>query len=150
MTDDELEELREQTRGSDRIDADEDGASADSTTSTTDEAQEESGAEETSDIHAPDPADGFDERYAEVVGEVQRRERPRSFSASDPALSAFFEALSRDEDARQEVGDALAERAGADVDDGYTRSELVRLAVLAGVEEATPDYAEVVSDSFDR
>lgn len=149
MSDDELEELREQTRGSDRIDADEEGTTADSTESSTEESGQGSGAAEATDSDAPDPAEGFDERYARVVGEVQRRERPRSFSASDPALSAFFEALSRDEDARQEVGDALAERAGVDVDDGYTRSELVRLSVLAGVEEAAPGYSEVLGDSFE-
>ncbi len=149
MSDDELEELRQQTRGSDRIDADEDGASTEATGSaTTGDAEGGSGARGGSAEDAPEPADGFDGRYAEVVGEVRRRERPRSFSASDPALSAFFEALSRDEDARREVGDALAERAGVDVDDGYTRSELVRLSVLAGVEEAAPGYSEVLGDSF--
>ncbi len=153
MPDDELEELRQQTRGTDRIDAG-DGAEETSETSAEAAADESRGsATETAgaEVSGPEPQEGFAEDFASNVGSVQRGIRPKSFSASDPALSAFFETLANDEDAVQEVGDALAARVEADFDgDGYTKSELVRLSVLAGVHDAAPEYYEELDDAVDR
>ncbi|MFP4633210.1 MAG: hypothetical protein ACLFMT_07250 [Halobacteriales archaeon] len=150
MSDDELDRLREQTRSTDRIDAEEDGddgVDADVDSGETSDTSE--------DFEPPEPHEEFERRLARVVSEVRRAERPRTFSASDPVLSAFFQALGRDEDARSEVGEALERLAGEEAGDrtrsnGYSRDDLVRLAALAGVRQAAPAYYEDVGALSDE
>ncbi len=154
MTDDELEELRQQTRGTDRIDAtgDEDaGVDVEADSGSGDDAASDTGSSSSrtaSDAKSPTPADDFDECLASTVGSVERGVQPKSFSASDPVLSAFFQTVYRDDEAREDVGEALVDHVDVDVEDGYTKSELVRLSVLAGVQEAAPEYYEELVETF--
>lgn len=155
MTDDELEELRQQTRGTDRIDANEDedaedDVEADSGSDDTTTDMGSTSSTTSSDATSPTPAGDFDERLASTVGSVERGLQPKSFSAADPVLSAFFQTVYRDDEAREAVGEALAEHVEVDVDNGYTKSELVRLSVLVGVRDAAPDYYEELVETFEK
>jgi hypothetical protein len=158
---DEIDELREQTRGTDRISADAGGggnggenAGAKQGEKTKEESEErqndaergateedsETEAETGTDSHdTPTPSEEFERAFEERAGRTSSGIDPRTVSATDPALSAFLLAL-QDAGELDDVGGAIADELGAPAPPEYDRDALVRLAVAYALEDAAPEY----------
>jgi hypothetical protein len=155
MTDsDEIDELREQTRGTDRISADagDEEVRKDEETEE-DEAVEEDESEaeeheETSDSGArnlPAPSEGFETVFEERAGRTKSGIDPRSVSATDPDLSALLLALQETEEL-EDVGGSIAEELGAPEPPVYDRDAVVRLAVAYALKETAPEYFKLLAN----
>ena len=144
MTDsDEIDELREQTRGTDRISADADEKEDDK------EETEDTDVSEDGPTDAvekpPEPSAGFVRAFEERAGRTESGIDPRTVSATDPALSALLLAL-QDTGELEEVGCSIAEELGAPEPPVYDRDAVVRLAVAYALSETAPDYFGVLSE----
>jgi hypothetical protein len=142
MSDDgeEIDELREQTRGADRISAGVDGDEATEAVEEDekDKVSEDEGAETDT---GPTPSDAFAEALADRAERTDAGVDPRSVSADDPGLSAFLLAL-QDTGEIEEVGEALREAVGARRPPEYDRDAVVRLALTYALSEEAPAYFE--------
>ena len=142
--DDEIDELRQQTRGSDRISAEVTDGKDPSGTEATEDA-------ETGGIEAvggsdeggtgPKPSESFGDAFAERANRTKAGVDPRSVSADDPGLSAFLLAL-QDTGGIEEVGEAVREAVGAERPPEYDRDAVVRLALTYALSEEAPAYFE--------
>ena len=155
MTDsDEIDELRKQTRGTDRIsaDADDEEVRKDKETEE-DEAFEDDESEpeeheETSDSgarKAPTPSEGFETVFEERARRTESGIDPGSVSATDPDLSALLLAL-QETGELEDVGGSIAEELGAPEPPVYDRDAVVRLAVAYALKEAAPGYFKLLAD----
>jgi len=118
--DDELEQLRQQTDV---------GTRADSST----------------------PSESSDELEATIVdllAEIESGETGKTLSLRDARLTALVRGL-EETDGLADVGTALQEALGREPDpDAVDRSEVLRLAVRVGLEEAAPDVIEKARDGY--
>jgi hypothetical protein len=151
---DEIDELREQTRGTDRISAESKGGErrGEEAGETEEEQKREGEAKEVTgetgdtetetDVRGndtPTPSEGFKRAFEERAGRTSSGIDPRTVSATDPALSAFLLAL-QDAGELDDVGGAIADGLGAPAPPEYDRDALVRLAVAYALEDAAPEY----------
>ncbi|MDY6780406.1 MAG: hypothetical protein SV760_07665, partial [Halobacteria archaeon] len=151
---DELEELREQTRGADRIDASADASGEDSSQQTDDgttprenEGEDYQDGSET-ERTTLEVTDGFVDDLDEVLAQVRRRERTPTVSATDPELSAFFSILSEREEERGELKEALKDEVGGGAGTAASeKEEVIRLALRLGLKEGVPEFYEVIDGS---
>ena len=122
MSDPDLEELRQQTQRTDRL---------------AEPAQP-----------AGDDEDELVEELVESLAAIDSGEQAKTFAARDASVTALLTTLADREDDRHEVGTALQEALGRDIDPSeLDRSELVRLAVRLGLREAAPEYLEALADA---
>ncbi|MDZ7687255.1 MAG: hypothetical protein U5J64_00790 [Halobacteriales archaeon] len=154
MTDsDEIDELREQTRGTDRISADagngtEGGAGGQKEEKEKEEYEtkaEEDAGDEGEATDTPTPSEAFEDVFEERARRAESGIDPRSVSATDPALSALLLAA-QDADELDEIGDAVADALGAPAPPEYDRDAVVRLAVAYALNETAPGYFEVLAE----
>lgn len=118
MSDDELERLREQTSQGDRIDEEADSG---------------------------DQQQFVDDIVAELEA-IERGDEQKTVSVWDGPLAAFVRALEANPDRMQELGEALEER--LDVDEAEIgRSEVIRLALQLGFQEADPEAFDAVREA---
>jgi len=139
-----IDELREQTRGSDRI-------SADAT-----DGDEETDAEETGEVTeekddrgetagdgktdaGPTPSEAFAAALDERAERTDAGVDPASVSAKDPGLSAFLLAL-QDTGEIDDVGEAIRDGVGTEKPPEYDRDAVVRLALTYALRETAPEY----------
>jgi len=121
-TDKELEELREQTNVGTR-------------------AESESASDETSDL---------EDAIVTLLGEVQNGGVSKTLSVRDEQLTALIRGL-EETDGINDVGASLREKLGRDsATDGTDRSEILRLAVRVGLQEAAPEVVETARDANAR
>jgi hypothetical protein len=151
MTDDhDIDALREQTRGSDRIESESGAATMDDARSSAtgdegdaDDTSPSPGGATASDV---EPTAGFVDEVEEAIGHATSGIGPRTYSGSDPAFGGLFETLrDRPEDARR-VAEALAAAADTEVPEEIDKATLIDLAVAAGLRAAAPDYLEPLDD----
>lgn len=119
MTDDDLEALREQTSHGDRID-------------------EAANEEATQDF------------VADIVAEldaIEAGDEQKTISVWDGPLAAFIRALEENPDRMDAVGEALQQRLDIEPDEEVGRSEVLRLALRLGFEQAAPNEFEAVRDA---
>ncbi len=144
---DEIDELREQTRGTDRISAEVGDGDGSEETEDSDETSGEDAESETSEEttgkenRGPSPSDSFGDVFDERAGRTEGGIDPRSFSAEDPRLSALLLAL-QDTGEIEDVGGALCEAVGAREPPKYDRDTVVRLALTYALRETAPEYFE--------
>jgi hypothetical protein len=144
MTDegDDIDELREQTRGADRISAVSDGegdeeVEVEPTDEETDETGGDGDAEKTET--GPTPSEGFGAAFADRAERTRAGVDPRSVSADDGRLSALLLAL-QDTGEIDDVGEAVREGVGAEAPPEYDRDAVVRLALTYALREEAPAY----------
>lgn len=123
-TDDDLEQLREQTDVGNRLQA------------TPDEDS--------------DNSDNLEDAIVEFLGAVECGEVSKTLSVRDARLTALMCAL--EETGKLEVtGAALQEELGRDMaPDKIDRSEILRLAVRLGLQEAAPETLESARNAYSR
>ncbi|EMA25432.1 hypothetical protein [Haloarcula marismortui] len=121
-TDDELEELREQTDVGTRAEA------------------------ETTD----DETNELEDAIVTLLGEVESGDVSKTLSVRDEQLAALIRGL-EETDSLADVGTPLKEELGRDDDKDVTdRSELLRLAVRLGLQQAAPEVVETARDANAR
>jgi hypothetical protein len=121
-TDDELEELREQTDVGTRAEAE----------TTNDETSE------------------LEDAIVTVLGEVESGDVSKTLSVRDEQLAALIRGL-EETDSLADVGTPLKEELGRDDEKDVTdRSELLRLAVRLGLQQAVPEVVETARDANAR
>ncbi len=152
--DDEIDELREQTRGTDRISADAENGTGDGEKERKDERERPTQEQETEQARVdtkrrnpepPTPSEGFEGAFEERAGRTESGIDPRTVSATDPALSALLLAL-QDTGELDEVGGAIADELGAPAPPGYDRDAVVRLAVAYALRDTAPEYFEKLAE----
>ncbi|GGK84340.1 hypothetical protein [Haloarcula sebkhae] len=120
--DDELEELRKQTDVGTRAEAE----------------------------SAGDGTDRLEDAIVTLLGEVERGDISKTLSVRDEQLTALIRGL-EETGSLDDVGTSLKEELGRDDDEAMTdRSELLRLAVRLGIQEAAPEVVETARDANAR
>lgn len=120
--DDELEQLRQQTDVGTR-------------------AQEATPSESSSDL---------EDAVVEMLDAVEAGETSKTLSVRDARLTALVRAL-EDTDELEAVGTDLQDALGRDVaPEAIDRSEVLRLAVRLGLQEAAPELLETARDAYGR
>jgi hypothetical protein len=110
--DDELAELRAQSERGSRLEEDDSG---------------------TSDL-VGDIIDALDA--------IENGDQRKTIALRDQSGAALLTALMENPERLKQVGDELREALDRDVDDEYDRSEIVRLALRVGLQNASPDVVE--------
>ncbi|MCF2165404.1 hypothetical protein PNP85_13065 [Halobacterium salinarum] len=122
MTDDELEQLRQQTDVGTR-------------------AQEATPSDESTDL---------EDAMVTLLAAVEAGETSKTLSVRDARLTALVRALEETGEL-EEVGTDLQEALGREAaPDAIDRSEVLRLAVRLGLQEAAPDLLETARDAYGR
>jgi len=119
--DDELAALREQTSQGDRIDQ---AASA-------------------------EQKQVLVEAIVEELEAIDAGEQQKTLSVWDGALAAFIRALEDNPDQLEAVGHSLQQRLGTDTAE-IDRSEVLRLALRLGFQEAAPEEFDAVRDAVQK
>nr|EGQ39608.1 MAG: hypothetical protein J07AB56_03360 [Candidatus Nanosalinarum sp. J07AB56] len=121
-TDDELEELREKTDVGTR-------------------AQSEASEEESPD---------FEETMVELLADVEDGGVSKTLSVRDARLTALVRALEETGELADTGAALQGELGGETAVDGIDRSELLRLAVRLGLQEAAPEVLDSARDALAR
>ena len=119
--DDELAALRKQTSQGDRID-------------------QAASAEQKQDLV---------EAIVEELEAIDAGEQQKTLSVWDGALAAFVRALESNPDQMESVGHSLQQRLGTDTTE-IDRSEVLRLALRLGFQEAAPEEFDAVRDAVQK
>jgi hypothetical protein len=120
--DDELEALREQTDVGTR-------------------AQSETPGEQSTDL---------EDAMVAVLADVEDGEVSKTLSVRDARLTALVRALETT-DELDDVGAALQKELGRDGEpEGFDRSEVLRLAVRLGLQEAAPEVLDTARDAYGK
>ena len=119
--DEELAALREQTSQGDRIDQ---AASA-------------------------EQKQALAEAIVEELEAIDAGEQQKTLSVWDGALAAFIRALEDNPDQMEAVGHSLQQRLGTDTAE-IDRSEVLRLALRLGFQEAAPEEFDAVRDAVQK
>jgi len=118
VSDPDLEELRQQTQRTDRLD------------------------------QSATAGDDLVEDLVDALAAIESGEQAKTFAARDESVTALLTMLADREDELADVGTSLQEALGREVDpEALDRSELVRLAVRLGLREAAPEYLELLADA---
>lgn len=121
-TDEELEQLRQQTDPGTR-------------------AQSATPGEESTDL---------EDAMVALLADVEDGEVSKTLSVRDARLTALVRAL-EETDSLDDVGGALREELGREADaDGTDRSEMLRLAVRLGLQEAAPEVLDSAREAYAR
>jgi hypothetical protein len=121
-TDDELEQLRQKTDVGTR-------------------AQSPTPGEESTDL---------EDAVVALLADVEDGEVSKTLSVRDARLTALVRAL-EETGGLDDVGAALREELGREADaDGTDRSEMLRLAVRLGLQEAAPEVLDTARDAYAR
>ncbi len=119
--DEELAALREQTSQGDRID-------------------QAASAEQKQDLVSS---------IVEELEAIDAGEEQKTLSVWDGTLAAFIRALEENPDRMEDVGRSLQQRLDAD-DDQIDRSEVLRLALRLGFQEAAPEEFDAVREAVKK
>ncbi|MFU8868453.1 hypothetical protein [Natronococcus sp.] len=92
----------------------------------------------------------FVDDLVDAIEAVDSGERPKTVAVRDQPVAALLAALDDDDAEMTDVGNALEEALGRDRSEEFDRSEIVRLAVRVGLETATPEKTEQLSDAIGR
>lgn len=85
-----------------------------------------------------------------LLADVEDGEVSKTLSVRDARLTALVRALEETGDL-DDVGDALCEELGREANaDGTDRSEMLRLAVRLGLQEAAPEVLDNARDAYAR
>jgi hypothetical protein len=110
MTDEELEKLRKQTERGSRLE------------------------------ESPSEGDAvFTEDVLEAIKQIDAGDRRKTIAVRDQPMAALLTALEEHPDRMQKVGNQLREALDRETADEFDRSEIFRLAVRVGIEEAAPE-----------
>jgi hypothetical protein len=88
----------------------------------------------------------FVEDILSQLESIDAGERQKTVSVWDGHLAAFVGALENNPERMEDVGEALADRVGTDVDT-LDRSDVLRLALRLGFQEAAPEEFDAIREA---
>lgn len=89
------------------------------------------------------------EAIVEELEAIDAGEQQKTLSVWDGALAAFIRALEDNPDQMEAVGHSLQQRLGTDTAE-IDRSEVLRLALRLGFQEAAPEEFDAVRDAVQK
>lgn len=90
----------------------------------------------------------FREDILAVLSEIENGDRQKTVSFWDGDTAALISALESNPEIQQDVGSRLQEELGREVnEEAVDRSEVLRLAIRAGLQQAAPDVVETWLDA---
>ena len=89
------------------------------------------------------------EAIVEELDAIDAGEQQKTLSVWDGALAAFIRALEDNPDQMEAVGHSLQQRLGTDTAE-IDRSEVLRLALRLGFQEAAPEEFDAVRDAVQK
>ena len=78
----------------------------------------------------------------DALDAIENGDQRKTIALRDQSGAALLTALMENPERLKQVGDELREALDRDVDDEYDRSEIVRLALRVGLQNASPDVVE--------
>ena len=92
----------------------------------------------------------LEDAMVSLLGDVEAGDISKTLSVRDARLAALVRALEETGDL-EDVGTALQEELGREADaDEIDRSEVLRLAVRLGLQEAVPEVLDTARDAYAR
>ncbi|WP_458210743.1 hypothetical protein [Haladaptatus sp. NG-SE-30] len=90
----------------------------------------------------------FREDILAVLSEIENGDRQKTVSFWDGDTAALISALESNPEIQQDVGSRLQEELGREInEEAVDRSEVLRLAIRAGLQRAAPDIVETWLDA---
>jgi hypothetical protein len=83
----------------------------------------------------------------DAFASIDQGDRPKTIALRDQPVAALLTVLSESEEDMQTVGGELQRALGRDPIEEYDRSEIVRLAIRVGLQEAAPEYLEQLGEA---
>jgi predicted TPR repeat methyltransferase len=117
MTDEDLDQLREQSQRGSRL--------------------QESGGSEAALV----------DELVTALSEIEAGDRRKTIAVRDKPVAALLKTLDENPDEMAAVGQALQQTLGRDTDDEFDRSEISRLVFRVGLQEAAPEYMEQLQEA---
>ena len=117
MTDENLDQLREQSQRGSRL--------------------QESDESETELV----------DKLVVALEEIESGDRRKTIAVRDKPVAALLKTLDDNPDDITAVGQALQQALGRDTNEEFDRSEISRLAFRVGLQEAAPEYMEQLQDA---
>jgi hypothetical protein len=117
MTDEDLDQLREQSQRGSRL--------------------QESGGSEAALV----------DELVTALSEIEAGDRRKTIAVRDKPVAALLKTLDENPDEMIAVGQALQQALGRDTDDEFDRSEISRLVFRVGLQEAAPEYMEQLQEA---
>lgn len=118
MTDDDLEQLREQSERGSRLQDD------------------------------TDPDSTLTEEITVMLSEIEDGDRTKTIAVRDQPMAALLAALDQDAEAMTEVGQALQDTLDRDPSEEFDRSEIARLLMRVGLQQSAPDRMSELQDAI--
>jgi hypothetical protein len=82
-----------------------------------------------------------------ALEEIESGDRRKTIAVRDKPVAALLKTLDDNPDDITAVGQALQQALGRDTNEEFDRSEISRLAFRVGLQEAAPEYMEQLQDA---
>jgi hypothetical protein len=90
---------------------------------------------------------GLVDALVDALGSIDQGDRPKTIALRDQPIAALLSVLSERDEDMQVVGGELEQAIGRAPTEEYDRSEIVRLAIRVGLQEAVPEYLEELGEA---
>ena len=98
-----------------------------------------------------EPTDENETRFVDALvdslASIDQGDRPKTIALRDQPVAALLAVLSEREEDMETVGGELQRALGRELTEEYDRSEIVRLAIRVGLQEAAPEYLEQLGEA---
>lgn len=102
------------------------------------------------DEESSEPETDFVDEIVVAIDDVESGDRPKTLAVRDQPIAALLAALDDDDSKMVDVGQALEDELGRENSDEFDRSEIVRLALRVGLEDAAPEKMEQLGDAIGK
>ena len=89
----------------------------------------------------------FVDALVDALASIDQGDRPKTIALRDQPVAALLAVLSEREEDMETVGGELQRALGREPTKEYDRSEIVRLAIRVGLQEAAPEYLEQLGEA---
>lgn len=102
------------------------------------------------DEESREPETDFVDEIVDAIDDVESGDRPKTLAVRDQPIAALLAALDDNGSKMVDVGQALQDELGRENSDEFDRSEIVRLALRVGLEDAAPEKMEQLGDAIGK
>jgi len=99
-------------------------------------------------LEEPDETDDLLDELVAAFEEIEAGDRGKTIALRDEPMAALLGALEANEEELVAVGQSLQRHLGRDVQDEFDKSEICRLALRVGFEEAAPSHLDQLQEAY--
>lgn len=99
-------------------------------------------------LEEPDESDDLLDELVAAFAEIEAGDRGKTIALRDEPMAALLGALEENEEELVAVGQSLQRHLGRDVQDEFDKSEICRLALRVGFEEAAPGHLDQLQEAY--